>query len=257
MSHKHIAMDDVRRFATLATRREADLPDWNPEWMSDFGAKVRYCPECSRRARQGGVATLPMDWIHLDPTTDTDECLDIDEIADLELLREEGTALGEHGREQYAHLQACARCQLVYLEALALGEIGLPEEEAGRVDGGLVLRLVSTTLKVAAGWGGVVLAHGLASGLLGTADEEEKAVGEAVMTDGEPKGTRIRVKNWDKQLLVSDLPPSIDPATLRLRVDGGDPRSPSATGEREATFDLADYWQDAEHSLELFLASNQ
>jgi hypothetical protein len=235
MNHVHITLGDVRGFAALAMGQE---PRQDAQQIADFGASVRFCPECSRRARQGCAAIFPMEWVHLDPTRDTDQCLPIDDMIDLSTL----------DQEHRDHFGRCVRCQLRFHEALALSELGHAAEESHDT-AEVVLSLVKTTLRIAASWAAILLVPGLASGLLGATEDE---VSEAVISQGELKGSRIRVMRRSRRVLVSDVPSSVAPGTLRLRLDDRIVEAVGVSGN-EATFDLSEFWHEADHPMEVLV----
>jgi|GEM_PF-3265506 len=253
MAHEDITIDDVKRFVRLMT---GDSEHESAQWISDHTARVRYCAECARRARETYMFLLPEQFENDDPTLVTDDCLSVDDMVELEV----GTADAKH-------LHHCAACQLRYYEALALSVIGSEEFKEDSTESPepaivyslrrwvaaarLATPILAAGYRIAASFGSLILGSDLVSGLLGPAEDEP--VAEAVVREGHVlKDVRIELDDEAKALVITTLPSSFPPERLRLRIEDrvleSDASSPS-----DARFDLADVWDDGEHLFELVL----
>ena len=211
MSHQHIQTDDIRRFVRLATDQDRFV---TAAWFSDFSAAVRYCDECTARARQACALLLPLSYENTDPLAVTEDCLSIDDLMDLDRR-------GESAEAQ--HLQHCARCQFLYQEALALSDLGAEKDGHDVAEtvtpGGAehLLVLLRATLQIAAGYAAFVLIPGVMRGvLLGVEDAPLESTAE--ITAGTLQHASLEVNDDEQTLTVRNLPESCGGARLRLRV---------------------------------------
>jgi len=253
MAHEDITIDDAKRFVRLMT---GDSEHESAQWISDHTARVRYCTECATRARETCMFLLPENFENDDPTLATDDCLNIDDIVEL-----------EEGTENAKHLHHCAACQMRYYEALALSAIGMEEFKEDSREGSepaivyslrrwvaaarLATPILAAGYRIAASFGALILGQDLISGLLGP--EEGEPVAEAVVREGHAlKDVRIELDDEKKTLVVAALPASYPAQRLRLRTED-ELLEPVASSPSEARFDLSGIWGDGDHNFELVL----
>ncbi|MCO6438552.1 MAG: hypothetical protein J5J06_15785 [Phycisphaerae bacterium] len=199
---------------------------------------------------------LPEQFENDDPTLVTDDCLNVDDIVELE----EGSAHAEH-------LRHCAACQLRYYEALALSAIGAEEFNANSTDGfepaivyslkrssaaaKMATPILAAGYRIAASFGALILGSDLISGLLGPGEDEP--VAEAVVREGHAlKDVRIELDAEGQTLVVAALPATYPVHRLRLRTED-ELLEPAASSPSEARFDLSGAWDDGDHNFELVL----
>ncbi len=109
MTHQHLTMNELQIFAQVVTSDHRA----EPVWVYEFSTRVRFCPECGRRARQACAVLLPLEWEDTDPSRESSDCISVDAMGDSANL----------SQEEAEHFGQCARCQMVYREALAISDI--------------------------------------------------------------------------------------------------------------------------------------
>lgn len=235
MSHEHVAVEDVKRFLRLI---DGEPGVANPQWVSDYAGRVRYCDQCAERTRQGCAIGLPPDFKNTDPLKTTEECLSVDEMMILNPPSRSVRAM---------HFLGCASCQFLYREALALSELGrmryMPRERRG----GVLLRAM---FRIAAGYAGLILGPGLAKA---TPDANVTAlVSEAVIIEGPLKDAHIKLNYEVKNVAITTVPGAgkVNIEDLLLQV-GDDLVEPVMTGSDTVVFDVSKAWDTSGSEVEL------
>jgi len=185
---------------------------------------------------------LAPEFENLDPTRETDDCLSVDEMFDLDLSTD---------TEATRHFRRCARCQMVYHEAVALSLAPATTSHGQSTTAPFGFSLFQGRLRIAASWAAFILVSGIRGALLGA--ESDELAGEIIIEEGPLAGATARFRPQRRELVLEDLPADVDRARLRLSIDDT-VLSPASVTEDRIIFELADHWVDGERSLELILA---